>query len=62
MEIETIRTELEYSQAMTRLEKIFDAKRNTHEGDELEALGKLIEKYEDEYFPIRLSEPLPPNT
>ena len=44
--------------AIERLEKIFDAKKGTKEGDELEILGILIEKYEDEHFPIDLPEPI----
>jgi HTH-type transcriptional regulator / antitoxin HigA len=50
--IKPIKTEQEYSQVTARLEKIFDAKKGTAEGDELEVLGILIEKYEDEHFPI----------
>ncbi|MGA9213041.1 helix-turn-helix domain-containing protein [Kaistella sp.] len=58
MEIKPIKTEQNYSQALERLEKIFDAKKGTKEGDELEVLGILIEKYEDENFPIDLPDPI----
>ena len=54
MEIKPIKTEQDYSDALMRLEEIFDAK----EGDELEVLGILIEKYEDENFPIDLPDPI----
>lgn len=53
-----IKTEQDYNQALERLEDIFDAKPNTKEGDELEILGILIEKYENENFPIELPDPI----
>jgi HTH-type transcriptional regulator/antitoxin HigA len=40
MEIKPIRTENDYHQALERLERIFDAKFGSPEGDELEVLGK----------------------
>ena len=58
MEIKPIKTEQDYNQALERLEVIFDAKKGTKEGDELEVLGILIEKYEDVYFPIDLPDPI----
>lgn len=53
-----IKTEQDYNQALERLESIFDSKPNTKEGDELEVLGILIEKYENENFPIDLPDPI----
>ncbi len=35
-----------------------DAKRNTSEMDELEILSVLVEKYEDEHFPIASPDPI----
>lgn len=58
MELKPIRTEQDYNQALERLEEIFDAKLGTKEGDELEILGILIEKYENEHFPIELPDPV----
>jgi HTH-type transcriptional regulator/antitoxin HigA len=58
MKIKPIKTENDYQQALQRLEDIFDAKRGTKDGDELEILGILIEKYEDEYFPIDMPDPV----
>lgn len=58
MEIKPIKTETDYNQALERLEIIFDAKNGTPEGDELEVLGILIDKYENEYFPIGLPDPI----
>lgn len=58
MKIRPIKTKKDYEQALERLELIFDAKRGTDEGDELEVLGILIEQYENERFPIDLPDPI----
>jgi HTH-type transcriptional regulator/antitoxin HigA len=58
MEIKPIKTENDYKQALERLELIFDAKIGSPEGDELEVLGILIDKYENEKFPISLPDPI----
>lgn len=58
MNIRPIKTKKDYEQAMLRLENIFDAKKGTPKGDELEILSLLIEKYEDEKFPVDLPDPV----
>ncbi len=58
MNINLIKTESDYNQALERLEVIFDAKKGTQEGDELELLGILIDQYENEHFPIDLPDPI----
>ena len=58
MNINLIKTETDYNQALERLEIIFDAKRGTEQGDELELLGMLIDQYENEHFPIALPDPI----
>jgi HTH-type transcriptional regulator/antitoxin HigA len=58
MNINLIKTENDYNQALERLEVIFDAKKGTPEGDELEILGMLIDQYENEHFPISLPDPI----
>ena len=58
MNVKLIKNENDYNQALQRLEVIFDAKKGTKEGDELEVLGILIEKYEDDHFPIDLPDPI----
>ncbi len=45
-------------QALQRLEAIFDAKKGSAEGDELELLSILIDKYEEESFPIGFPDPI----
>ncbi|HYK57715.1 MAG TPA: helix-turn-helix domain-containing protein [Flavisolibacter sp.] len=58
MTVKPIKTKKDYSQAMERMEVLFDAKKGTPEGDELEVLSILIEKYEDEHFSIGLPDPI----
>ena len=58
MKLKPIKTEQDYNQVLERLEEIFDAEPNTKEGDELEILGILNEKYENEKFPIELPDPI----
>ncbi|MFM7329739.1 MAG: type II toxin-antitoxin system HigA family antitoxin, partial [Bacteroidota bacterium] len=41
-----------------RLEVIFDARKGTNAGDELEILGILIDRYETEHFPIDFPDPI----
>ncbi len=53
-----IKTEYDYQQAMERLEIIFDAKKDTTEGDELELLSMLIDTYENENFPTGFPDPV----
>lgn len=58
MNIAPIRNEKDYQNALNRLEVIFDAKRGTEQGDELEILSILIDKYENENFPIGMPGPI----
>jgi HTH-type transcriptional regulator / antitoxin HigA len=58
MNIKLIKSKKEYNSALARLEEIFDARKNTPEGDELEVLILLIEHYENQHFPIELPDPI----
>ncbi|MCH8533811.1 MAG: transcriptional regulator [Flavobacteriaceae bacterium] len=58
MEIKAIKTEQDYNQALERLNAIFHAEIDTPEGDEAEVLSILIEKYEDEHYPIGMPDPI----
>lgn len=58
MNLKPIKTKKDYQQALVRLELIFDSKKGTKEGDELEILGILIDRYENEHFPIDLPDPI----
>jgi HTH-type transcriptional regulator / antitoxin HigA len=58
MNIRPIRSEKDYEKVLERLEVIFDSKKGTMEGDELEILSILIDKYENENFPIDFPDPI----
>ncbi len=58
MNIKPIRTAKDYKQALARLEQIFDARPGTEDGDELDILALLIEKYEKEKYPIESPDPI----
>ena len=58
MTIKPIKTKKDYQQALTRLELIFDAKKGTAKGDELEILRMLIDNYENENFPVGFPDPV----
>jgi HTH-type transcriptional regulator/antitoxin HigA len=53
-----IKTESEYEEALARVEKLMDAKRNTPPGDELELLTLLIHDYEDRVYPMEKPSPV----
>jgi len=53
-----IKTTVDYEAALARIEILFDAKPDTAKGNELELLLLLVEKYEEEKFPIELPDPL----
>jgi HTH-type transcriptional regulator/antitoxin HigA len=58
MKLKIIKTEEEYHKALKRLDVVFDSPADTPEGDEADILGLLIEKYEDEHYPIEAPDPI----
>ncbi|MEN9330965.1 MAG: hypothetical protein RLZZ94_55 [Bacteroidota bacterium] len=58
MTIKVIKTERDYQKALKRLELIFDAKKGSKEGDELELLSLLIDNYEKMRYMIDLPDPI----
>jgi HTH-type transcriptional regulator/antitoxin HigA len=58
MEFKPIKSELDYRNALQRLEIIFDAPVDSIEGDEAEILSLLIENYENEHYPIEAPDPI----
>ncbi|MCW3089461.1 MAG: transcriptional regulator [Ferruginibacter sp.] len=58
MTIKPIKTKKDYQQALARLELIFDAKKGTPKGDELEILGMLVDNYENQNFPVGFPDPV----
>ena len=53
-----IKTEEDYTVALSRIEQIMDATPGTAEMDELELLTALVEMYEDRHFPINRPDPI----
>lgn len=58
MTTKLIRSEADYDKALSRLEELMDARAGSTEGDELDLLSTLIERYEEERFPIEAPTPL----
>jgi HTH-type transcriptional regulator/antitoxin HigA len=56
--IKPIRTEREYKRALEFLDENFDAKGGTDEGDLVEVVAILVEKYEEAHFPIESPDPV----
>ena len=53
-----LKTEAEYKDALKRLDEILDAETGTLESDEADLLILLVEKYENEYYPIDDPDPI----
>ncbi len=58
MKFKLIKTEEEYEESLQELELLFDAVVNTPEGDKFELLSFLIDKYEEEHYPIAPPHPI----
>lgn len=58
MNMKLIKSEIDYENALKRLEKIFDAKIGTSESDEADILGLLIDEYEKKHYPIDAPDPI----
>lgn len=58
MNIKPIRSKKDYRESILRIEKLWGSKSGTPAGDELEILATLIDKYEDEHFPIPSPDPI----
>ncbi|MCF6283331.1 MAG: helix-turn-helix domain-containing protein [Candidatus Polarisedimenticolaceae bacterium] len=58
MDIHPIKSELDYEQALTEIEKLWGAKENSEEGDKLDILLVLVESYESKNHPIDPPDPI----
>ena len=58
MKLKPIKNKTELNNAVNRIDVLWGAKRNTEKGDELEVLILLVEKYEEEHYPIPPSDPI----
>lgn len=52
MDIHPIRTEADYDAAVAEIERLWGAEPGTDDGDKLDILATLVEKYENEHWPI----------
>ena len=53
-----LKTESDYTEALKRVDALFDSEPGTPEADELELLVALVELYEREHFPIDAPDPV----
>lgn len=58
MEIKPIRTEQDYTQALNRIDSLWDAEDGTPDGDLLDVLCDLVAAYEDRNHPIDPPDPI----
>jgi HTH-type transcriptional regulator/antitoxin HigA len=58
LKVRPIKTEADYDAALARAAELMDAEEGTPEADELDVLATLIEAYEDEHYPMGLSDPI----
>lgn len=56
--IRPIKTKRDYQDTLAEIERIFDARPNTPEGDRLDVLTTLVEVYEANVEPIPQSDPV----
>jgi len=58
MNIQPIKSELDYRQALKKLEIVFDALIGTPESDEADMLGLIIDEYEKNHYHIDAPDPI----
>ena len=57
-EIKPIRSEADYEEALSQVERLWGAPSGTLDGDRLDVLATLIDAYEDEHHPIDPPDPI----
>lgn len=58
MELRPIKTESDYQNALTEIERLFDAEPSSPELDRLDILTTLVEAYEQHHYPIDAPDPI----
>lgn len=58
MNIRPIKTDEDYNSALSRVEELWGARKDSPEGDELDLLVTLIESYEMKNYPITPPDPI----
>ena len=58
MKIQPINTKRDYEKALASIDRLWNAKPNTKEGDILDILVTLVEVYENKHFPMLPPDPV----
>lgn len=58
MDIRPIKTEQNYTTALSRIDELWGAKMDTPQGDELDLIITLVESYEMKHYPIAPPDPI----
>lgn len=58
MELKPIRSRKDYQAALAEVERLWDAPARSPEADRLDVVAMLIERYEQEHFPIAEPDPI----
>jgi len=58
MKPKVIKNEEEYNMALNQIEELMDASPGSPEEEELELFSIIVEKHEDEHYPIDLPDPI----
>ena len=58
MKLKPIKSDRELERALARIDELWSSKPDTPKGDELDVLMLLVEKYEEEHYPIPPSDPV----
>jgi len=58
MNLKPVKNKTQLNRALKRIDELWGAKPNTEKGDELDILMLLVEKYEEEHYPIPPSDPV----
>jgi len=58
MDVKVIRNDEDHAEALSRIAQLWGAQEGSPEGDELDILATLVERYEDRVFPVERSMPI----
>ncbi len=58
MNLKPVKNKIQLNRALKRIDELWGAKHDTEKGDELDILMLLVEKYEEEHYPIPPSDPV----
>jgi HTH-type transcriptional regulator/antitoxin HigA len=58
MDVKLIKTEVEYNEALSRIDELFDVTPESKEFDEAELLIALVELYEQQHYKIESPDPI----